>query len=215
MKRSNRALVRVSFLSPVGKINFYSLVEILGLWTSSLLLFWRYKRIVTLKFKGADYDSFISTFNQLSENEELKSIDCLIMIHGVENKLIFYHPEKKKNKDFIPMDQIKKDLFKNTDSSKLNLLYSTACYGASHNEKFIESGFNYSIGSIAVNTNAATEFPLFLILWSFGVSAKRAIQISNPGYRIFDRIANLVKYKDTNSKKKMEGNPMTSISPID
>jgi hypothetical protein len=200
-----RSAILISFLSPPGKFNFYSIVEVLGRATSWVFLRYKYHSYTFLSPSNAGYEQLIRILKEELEDERITSIDLFIMIHGKPQKLIFYHSGMEKGKHFVDLSEIESDISRLDHLNKLNLVYSTACYGASHNPFFIRSGFKSSVGATGVNTNAATEYPLFCSLWIMGMSSTKAILFSQKGYRFFDIIAGFLKYKDCNSEKECAG----------
>jgi uncharacterized membrane protein YuzA (DUF378 family) len=68
------------------------------------------------------------------------------------------------------------------------------------------AGFNSSVGSVGVNSNSASEFPIVCELWGKGDKISTAVYWGEMGYKAFDLIAKAAGFKDANSDKNVRGN---------
>ena len=110
------------------------------------------------------------------------------------------------------VNRIADDLSQLGLKKKLRVLYSTACYGKTHNDSFLRGGFRVASGAVGVNANAAVEYPLFIANWLADKRFKSAIQATLPALTALqDRIAR-IKFPETNSVKAIDGRPYTRIS---
>lgn len=94
------------------------------------------------------------------------------------------------------------------------MLYSTACFGKSHANEFVEAGFNAACGAQGVNANSATEYPAVLTMWAAGSRLTDAINLGeNPLTRTpADVAATAAGFVGVNSDKDIVGDGNVRIS---
>ena len=206
ISKSQRALVVVCYLSASKKwFDGYNFIEASGMATIDLLIAGKYGTVTKLKDANATKAKFLSTLKTLGAKSTIKAIDVIMMTHGNPNKLYFYKNDDNKE-ETISTPALGADIKALKLESKLRLLYSTACYGSSHNNDFVNAGFCASVGAKAINTNSATEFPIVLGSWGGGDKISTAISWGEQGYVVFDAIAKLSKdWEDSNSDKDILG----------
>jgi hypothetical protein len=211
--KSQRVLIVVSYLSASEKwFDGYNFIETSGIATIDLFLKSKYSSIVKLKDSNATKDKFISALSTYAKKSTIKAIDVIMMTHGAKEKLYFYKSTGTKL-DAVSTSTLESEIKALSISSKLRLLYSTACYGSSHNDNFVDAGFDVSVGAKGVNTNSATEFPIVLGMWGAGDKISTAIAYGETGYKVFDAIAKLSsKWSDANSDKDVYGRGSTTIN---
>jgi hypothetical protein len=95
------------------------------------------------------------------------------------------------------------------------MVYSTACYGDSHSDDFVNAGFSVAIGAVAVKANAAVELPVFLNLWSWNWRLRDVLEAAeSPLTRVptdeaargFGDVNNTSWKDEVNSDKRIRGN---------
>lgn len=206
ISKSQRALVVVSYLSSSEKwFDGYNFIESSGMATIDLFLSSKYNSIEKLKDGNATKSKFINKLKSLAAESSIKAIDVIMMTHGSNEKLYFYESTGDKL-DPVSMSTLEADIKALDIGTKLRLVYSTACYGSSHNNNFVNAGFCTSVGAKGVNTNSATEFPIVLSMWGGGDKISTAITWGEKGHEIFDAIAKLnKKWDDADSDKDIYG----------
>lgn len=210
--KSQRALVVVSYLSASEKwFDGYNFIEASGMATVDLFLKGKYSCIEKLKDSNATKAKFLSKLSTLAAKSTIKAIDVIMMTHGATNTLYFYKSSGSKL-DPVNTSTLEADIKALNISSKLRLVYSTACFAASHNDNFVDAEFAVSVGAKGVNTNSATEFPIVLGMWGGGDKISTAITWGEKGYEVFDAIAKLNKnWKDADSDKDIYGRGSITI----
>jgi hypothetical protein len=58
-------------------------------------------------------------------------------------------------------------------------VFSTACFGQTHLNAWIDGGFRVASGSRGIYADSALSFPVFLGAWSAGVGFAQAVQAAN------------------------------------
>lgn len=216
INKNQRALVLISDLTnlPPEKDLLYNFIENSGRTVCSTILQNQYIEYVTLFDNAATKNNLINKLKNIGAKPQIKVIDLIVMLHGSNNRLGF----KNGNTDTNMLSQEIKSL---NLKNKLRLIYSTACYGMTHNDDWINAGFTTSIGSRKVNANASVEFPVLLQLWAAGFKIKDALAAGeNPltripadqAARIFASLNNLSYRNSIDSDKVLAGNSQIKIS---
>src|SRR5687767_7947499 len=89
-----------------------------------------YGTIIKLSGSQATEANFIDRISDLGADNDIKAIDVIVILHGRSNHLYFHTGAKT-------MGRIKYRLSCLKVRRKLRMLYSTACYGASHADDFV------------------------------------------------------------------------------
>lgn len=214
--KNERAVVVISDLTelPPEKDQLYTFIENSGRGVCEALLKNDYVDYVTLYDASATKSNLIQTLQTIGAKATIKAIDLIVMLHGSTNRLGF----KGGN---LNTATLATDIAALNLRGKLRLVYSTACFGSSHNDDFRKAGFNTSIGARKVNTNGAVEFPVVLQLWTAGQKIKDALAIGeNPltrdtadaAAKLFADFNNLGYKNDIDSDKILVGNGQLKIT---
>jgi hypothetical protein len=217
--RDQRALILVSQLTqgvPENQQWLYRFIEAAGRNVAEITLKDDYARYITLLDEAASMDNLVGALAQAGADDDIQAIDLLVLLHGSPDRLEFnnggwFTPSMATTLQGLGI------------SPKLRLVYSTACYGATHNDDFIKAGFKTAIGALKVNTNSAFEFPMLLNLWALGWNVKEALKLgdkpatrklADASAKAFGKINNLPWVKEVNSQKLLSGNAELTIETI-
>lgn len=183
--KEDRVLVVVSELQRHGPENLrslYGIIENLTSTTTSAVLGDDYKRIHYLKRSQATVANFRSLLQALSKDSSIKAIDVIFSLHGSDNRVAFYEGS-------VSMSSLTSQILATsanmtsaqvaTMRKKLRMIYNLSCFGRSHNDDFIQMGFDVSVGSRGINANSEGEFPSALSTWSFNWKFIDTFNISN------------------------------------
>ena len=208
--KSGRALLVVNSLVAGGEPKYrwlYEFCEASGVAVAETLLRPHYARYRKLTAPNATRAAFLQALQALGGEPGVKAIDLLLMLHGSENRLHF-------DGGAIRTGDLRGELAGLGLGGRLRMVYSTCCYGDSHSDDFVAGGFRAAVGSAAVNTNAATEYPTVLTLWAAGSTLKDAVAAGeNPLTRLpQDQIAKLMGFADANSDKTIRGDGRITIA---
>ena len=214
--KNERAVVVISDLTelPPEKDQLYTFIESAGRVVCETLLKNDYADYVTLYDASATKANLIQTLQAIGAKATIKAIDLIVMLHGSTNRLGF------KGGNFNTAT-LATDIAALNLRGKLRLVYSTACFGSSHNDDFRNAGFNTSIGARKVNTNGAVELPVILQLWTAGQKIKDALAVGeNPltrdtadaAAKLFADFNNLSYKNEIDSDKVLVGNGQLRIS---
>jgi hypothetical protein len=219
--RDQRALIVVSQLTngiPANLQWLYRFIEAAGRSVAEITLKNDYApdQYRALLDDMATTDNLVDTLAELGARNDIQAIDLLILLHGWKDSLEFhnsswYTPSMANTLQGLGL------------SSKLRLVYSTACYGASHNDDFLLAGFKTAIGALKVNTNSAFELPMLLNLWALGKNVKDALRLgdkpatrklADEAAKAFGRAGDMPWVKEVNSQKLLSGNAELTIETI-
>lgn len=213
--KSKRALVSIINVQDNVARNvrwLYRFIDASGALAAALLAK-RYGQYRRLSGGNATRARFIKTLKSLGENDSVEAIDVLVMIHGLDKKLVFLD-------ETCATAALSAEIRELNLSNKLRLLYSTACYGLSHADDFIAAGFSAAVGAKKVNANAATEVPVLFAMWARGDRLRNAVaagdmpltrNASDAAARWFGRINKTPWLDDVDSDKKIVGDDALTI----
>jgi hypothetical protein len=212
---AERALVLISSLTPAGKARLKSLYRGLGVASvelADLVLRPMYGRAKMLRNGDATRQKFVDAIVQSAKPDDVRAVDVVVVLHGSPGRLIFDNgagkPDSVTVTDLIPALA--------PASSKLRVLYSTACYGLSHAQSFVDAGFDAACGAIGECANGPAEYPQVLSTWAHGHTFKDAVNKGDdPTTRkIFDAIAKLSGFPNANSDKEIKGTLTVTIDTV-
>ncbi|MFZ4506599.1 MAG: hypothetical protein ACOYON_02745 [Fimbriimonas sp.] len=195
-------------ISPFDKLS-YEFAERGAKQAVNALLEDSYGRIVVLG-SDASFDNFLAEMRKLDEDASVSVIDVFIVQHGDKRTLLFADGEvvdvSHIAKVFDPKAKGRGE--EPVGNKKLRLLYSSACYGASHARDWQRAGFKTVIGAEGLCATGPSEFVPFITLWRSGLKVSLAIQIADipPVRDITDKIAG------GDSKKVISGNKNLRIT---
>lgn len=166
MRNSERALLVISDLSSGSNLNdafksLYKFLESSGIILAETLGL-LYGNITILRDREATSTNFVNALSELAKSP-VKEVDVLLHLHGLNNKLIFH------NKESVNTSTLADKIAALNIGKRLRMLYSTACFGASHAQHFIRAGFTCASGSRCINANSPIEYPIFISMWASGV----------------------------------------------
>lgn len=131
----------------------------------------KYRRIYVLSGERASRPEFVRALSVLAGAVENQAIDALIHLHGGDGRL--YFADGGVNTSVLSGEIQNEGL-----DGKARALYSSACYGSTHAQDFLNAGFLVASGARKVNASSAYEYPKFLSEFgagtSFGSSVSKA-----------------------------------------
>lgn len=208
MSKNDRALLVLRHIATGESENLewlYEFSEFAAMTVVNAELTPKYSRIIKLEGAQATENNFIQKLSELGANEAIKAIDVIVILHGSADKLSFYEGK-------VPVARLKYKLSCLNVRRQLRLLYSTACYGATHADDFVAAGFDAASGALGVNANGAIEFPIVADALADGSTHKKGIQDGSLGLEQQDAIAKTLGFEDANSTKRIVGNGEITIN---
>jgi hypothetical protein len=166
-----------------------------------------YRVVESLTKDQVTLDAFLDRVVSLAGDPETKALDVFFVMHGLRGKVWF---------DDGPITTVELgERLKAADlADRLRLLYSTACFGASHASDFVEAGFRTASGATAVCANGPYDFPTQLLKWRNNQTYKSTVKAgNNPVFRVIhDNAAKAMGFSDVNSEKIIKGKDDTRIT---
>ena len=210
VKVQGRTLLIVANLTTHGREDLrwvYRWLDASSIHVARAILRLFYGRIHVLSGEQATASDFVDKLAELAADAQTEVVDVLLHLHGQERQLWFVEGP-------IPISTLRERIAEKRLQGKLRLLYSTACYGASHAPHFVASGFQVASGAIGVNANGPYDYPAQLLAWALGATYERAMKIGNnrPIAWLHDRLATRFEFKEVNSIKALAGDKRARIS---
>jgi len=212
-RRALVAIINVQDHVPQNVRWLYQFIDASGAVASDLLAL-NYGRYEKLYGGNATQVRFLNVLENLGNDASIKAIDVLVMLHGLDGKLVFVD-------DTYQTPELSAKIKELNLSDKLRLLYSTACYGFSHTGDFVNAGFSAAVGAKKVNANAAAEVPVLFTMWANGSRLRDSVAAGespitrlplDEAARWFGKI-NKVSWRDeVNSDKVIIGNDSITIT---
>ncbi|HEX8369864.1 MAG TPA: hypothetical protein VF604_15065 [Pyrinomonadaceae bacterium] len=214
--KSRRALVSIINVQEHVPRNvrwLYRFIDASGALAAGLLAI-NYGQYRKLDGKNATRARFLDALENLGKDASVRAIDVLVMIHGLDKKLVFFD-------ETYHTPQLAAEIRALNLSNKLRLFYSTACYGFSHADDFVDAGFKAAVGAKKVNANAAAEVPVLFTMWAGGARLGNAVGAgaspitrlpADQAARWFGRINKTGWRDDVNSDKIIIGNDSIKIT---
>jgi len=156
-----------------------------------------YREVALLSGPALTGDGLVAAIKRLTASEDIDAVDVILVAHGLNGRLQFSQGDVC------------------SVAPKLRLLYSSACFGATHAQQFLGAGFSTVIGALEKNTTGLSEFRRLLRAWVGGATAGAALDLADrPAQRWFwDTAAKVAgRLKRVNSRKQLGGDPGITIA---
>jgi hypothetical protein len=166
-----------------------------------------YRVVESLTGDQVTLGAFLDRVASLARDPETKALDVFLVMHGSPGMLHFDDTD-------ITTADLREHLKAADLAGRLRLLYSTACYGASHAGDFVKAGFRTASGAVAVCANGPYDFPTQLLKWGTVHTYKSTVTAgNNPVFRVIhDHAAKAMGFTDVNSEKIIVGKKYTRIT---
>ena len=179
VSKSQRELVILSTdLSQGGPIEraLYDVVEMGGTGLGVTALGTRYNAVHLLQGAGASQANFVTRLDQITARPGVRAVDVIFMTHGLTDNVVFA------TGGIVAVATVRSMIVANltmAQRAKLRMVFSTACFGASHRSAWRDSGFKIVSGSREIYADSAASYPAFLSTWTVGGSFSAAIVAAN------------------------------------
>lgn len=226
VSKSQRALIVLSELE-VGSspelAPLYTIMERLTADVPRSALGSQYASIKVLRNSSATLRNLKTHLYSLAANPQIKAIDMIVNTHGSEEVIHFYdggHSMRNIKDEIADADAPYTAATYTQLRKKLRMLYSTACFAATHNLEWLQIGFDVSSGAIGVNANAEIEYPSVIHAWSTGQPYSNGFRLSNTDAALLatDGPVRLLgemrqdMLREVNSKKRFLGHTSITIN---
>ena len=212
VERDRRAVVVALRLSAGGAANLkwlYRGLEAGGAREARQILAPGYRVVEVVDGSDVTAASLVGSIARLAADDTIDVVDVVLVVHGLSGRLEFSRDEVR------TAASIADDLTASGAAPKLRLMYSSACYGATHAGPLLGAGFTTVIGAKKKNTTGLSEFRALLRAWVAGTSAGAALAgADKPVPRWFwDTVARVAgRMSKVDSHKELAGDPGITIS---
>lgn len=208
--KDERALLVVANLASHGDPRYqliYQWLDANAVGVAWLSMRPHYGRIHVLTGPQVTRSHFVDTIQALAQDPQIKALDVFLVMHGSKARLHF-------EDGAVSTADLKTQLQVADLKNRLRLLYSTACYGATHADDFVGAGFRVVSGALGVNANGPYDYPAQLVHWGRGQRYKTAVNAGNRrlGILTHDAVARAAGFDDVNSEKIIAGKKYTRIT---
>lgn len=137
-----------------------------------------YRTRTVLRGRQATLDGLVQALDEASAEPDVQAVDLLVNPHGTSRKLWF---------DDGPVDAgevcaLVRQRLEPTQRRRLRAVFSTACYGMTHNDAWLRAGFRVSVGSRGIYADGVTSLPSLLGGWAHGSSVQQAADAANASW---------------------------------
>jgi hypothetical protein len=210
-----RAVIVISSLAPAGRKRLkvlYRALESVSVEIADHMLKPVYGSYTVLAGGKAGPTQLTNAVLAAGAQPAIGAIDVVVVLHGSPGRLIFDDGNGKG----VSVDATALAATFAPARAKLRMLYSTACYGLSHAQAFVDGGFIAACGAIGECANGPVEYPQVLALWSHSHTFRDAVDKGDdPATRvIFDTVAKWSGFPHANSDKEIKGNASVTIDTV-
>jgi len=195
---------------------FYQGVEQAAYLTAVTILSPVYHSVFQVEGASATELALRNALSAATSGSTITAVDLIFVTHGLNQGVVFA------NNTIVPINTVRNDLLAHLSSAqraKLRIVFSTACFGASHRAGWIGAGFKAASGSLGVYSDSASSYVPFLGAWALGQSFGSAVIIANLAdpFHFWDNLANATFLPSTNfpgqanSTRAISGNSALTI----
>jgi len=191
--------------TPSYEQSFYEFVTFAAESLGRSFLVPNYRAVHVVKGKDATLAALTAKLNAAASNQAVKAVDLIFVTHGLNEKVEFADTIRS-------IEDVKQAILaalSTSDRAKLRVVFSTACFGATHRDGWLASGFKAASGSKGVYADSGTSFPAFLTVWSTGQSFSTAVKAAN------DSDPLRLQDKEAVSVMKSFGTPDKFVNDVD
>lgn len=176
---SNRELVQITYIPASydnpGERELYKFIEDMSNSLVSNNLDSKYKTVHRISGNNATLSGFIQKLNLATNDNSTLAVDVIFCTHGNTNTMQFFD-------DTYSSDTVKQrilDTIASNKRAKLRMIFSTACYGSTHNANWLGAGFKVASGSKKIYADSQFSLTPFLRSWKDEKTFKECIDAAN------------------------------------
>ena len=154
---------------------FYDFVEFNAIALATATLGTRYNTVHIVRGAAATRAGLANTLNTIASRTAIRAVDLVFVTHGVTNEVVLADDRWTIQE---VRDRIRAGLTL-ADRAKLRMVFSTACFGASHRAAWREAGFKTVSGSREIYADSAASYLPFLSAWAIGGTFAASVTAAN------------------------------------
>jgi hypothetical protein len=168
---------------------FYQFVTFAAVALGQTFLPSHYNEVTVVQGPAATLGGLVSALAGATSHSNILAVDLVFVTHGLSNQVEFADGLKS-------MTTVQNAITSGLSSAqraKLRVVFSTACFGATHRAAWIAAGFKAASGSLGIYADSATSYPTFLHSWWQGETFGQAVNDANQVDALFHVNDNLAK----------------------
>jgi hypothetical protein len=134
-----------------------------------------YNVVTTVQNGSATLTGLVNALRTATSHPNTTAVDLIFSTHGANHAMVFADGT---HSSATVASAIVNGLTP-AERAKLRIVYSTACFGASHRGDWLTAGFKAASGAVGIHADALTSFPAFLASWVAGANFSTAVDASN------------------------------------
>jgi hypothetical protein len=154
---------------------FYNFVEFAAQSLATTALAPQYNQIHVVTGSQATLANLVSKLSQIAGKTNVKALDLIFVTHGLSGSVAFSNGTSS----ITTVSNAIKSGLTAAKRAKLRMVFSTACYGASHNAGWLSAGFKAASGSKKIYADSALSFPAFLGAWALNMTFSQSVSAAN------------------------------------
>ena len=154
---------------------FYNFVEFSAITLATATLGTRYNAVHIVRGAAATRNGLANRLNEIASRATIRAVDLVFITHGLDNEVMLADGDWTIGE---VRDRIRAVLTV-ADRAKLRMVFSTACFGASHRLGWREAGFKTASGSREVYADSAASYLPFLSAWAVGGTFGASVTAAN------------------------------------
>jgi len=134
-----------------------------------------YNHVTTVQGSNATLPHLRAALKAEADRSGVKAVDLIFVTHGLDKGVLFSDGK-------TPMSDVSADIISHlnaTERGKLRIVFSTACFGATHRSEWLNAGFKAASGSTGIYADSATSYPAFLASWIIEAKFSDAVAAAN------------------------------------
>lgn len=134
-----------------------------------------YRARTLLRGSEATVPGLVDALGSASAEPGVLAVDLVVNPHGTTRRLWF-------DDGPVEADDVCAAVCRQLDAAqrrRLRAVFSTACYGMSHNDAWLRAGFSVAVGARGIYADGLTSLPRMLTGWAGGQSAHDAVAAAN------------------------------------
>lgn len=154
---------------------FYNLVQFAAVTIAQGSLGPAYNHVTTIQGGSATLAQLHAALKSEANRSGSQAVDLIFVTHGLSNEVLF--SDGKKSMTTVSSAIV--DSLNDSQRAKLRMVFSTACFGASHRTAWLNAGFKTASGSAGIYADSATSYPAFFGAWVVGTRFSDAVGVAN------------------------------------
>jgi hypothetical protein len=154
---------------------FFNLVQFSAVTIAQTALGPLYNHVRVVQGNDATLANLHAALKAEANRSGAKAVDLIFVTHGLDKGVLFSDGK-------TPMSDVTAAIVSNlnaTQRGKLRVVFSTACFGATHRSGWLSAGFKAASGSTGIYADSASSYPAFLAAWIIEAKFSDAVAAAN------------------------------------